>query len=720
LISVRTVGGAWRRGAALLALGSIALGLGAGSASAAPVKPAYVATIGLGAGSGHAEIYPGGVAVDASGNVYVADTGNDQIKAYWPNGAVHWTVGTRGPKSLHTFDNPRDIAYLGGKLYVADLGNKRVVVIDAATGTPLSAWSVVLPSPIGISAGVDQFGNGVILVSQDTKNQVSEYSPAGSFVRNIGSATAGSGDGQLKAPRDSANDSSGNIYVVDYGNDRISKFTATGVWVKNWGSSGGLDGQFRRPYGIDLDVNNTVYVADSTNHRIQVFDTDGTFLAKYGVAPPPNTQPGPGQFTMLRRVAVTPGVANPTIYGADLWGYKVDRITQTAGFTFTYDHTFGGIPPTDGMFNEPSGVYVDASHLYVADSVNQRMQIFDPSTYAYVSKWGERGWGGDLLGFNWPRDLTLSTATNTVWVADTKNGRLVEFSPTGVATGRTCGAIGSATGQFNRPYAVVASGSSVIVADSSNNRIQRWDMSGAWTTCPTTALMWSTTIANGNPQDVTVDGSSVIATDTRNNRLIRLDLTTGLQIGGYLGVGSLHSPEGVAVDGSGNIWVGDRAYNRVVELSSAGAFLQAMGKLGTAHGQFNHPTHVAVFGSKLYVCDVWNDRVEVFDITGGPVGTQNDQFTGSVDAAGTATKKWTFTVSDTNAPIAASLDWVNAGANLNLFLYKPGSSTAVAQAASSSNRPETLSYWPTVTGTYTLKVKAVSGSSSYTLTDTHD
>ena len=129
----------------------------------------------------------------------------------------------------------------------------------------------------------------------------------------------------------------------------------------------------------------------------------------------------------------------------------------------------------------------------------------------------------------------------------------------------------------------------------------------------------------------------------------------------------------MAVDGSGNIWVGDRAYNRIVELSSTGAFLQAMGKLGTAHGQFNHPTHVAVFGSKLYVCDVWNDRVEVFDINGGPVGTEMDTFTGSVDAAGTATKKWTFTVSDTNAPIAASLDWLNAGANLNLFLYKPGS-----------------------------------------------
>jgi tripartite motif-containing protein 71 len=696
-----------------VALGVIALGAGAGSAAATPVKPVYVATVG---GPGHAEIYPGGVTVDAAGVVYVADTGNDQIKAYWPNGDVKWTVGRRGPRALDTFDNPRDIAYLAGKLYVADLGNKRVVVLDSATGAPINAWSTVFPSPIGISAGVDGSGNPIILVTQDVKNQVAEYRPDGTATgRTFGTGTAGSGNGQLRAPRDAATDSSGHVYVVDYGNDRIAKFTAAGTWSLNWGSGGGHPGEFRRPYGVDLDVNNNVYVADSTNHRIQVFTSAGAYQAQFGT-----DGTGGGQFTMLRRVAVAPGVSNPAIYGADLWGYKVDRILQSAGFAFTYDRTFGGIPPADGMFNEPSGVYVDASHIYVADSVNQRMQRFDATTLAYQMKWGERGWGGDLLGFNWPRDISLSTATNTVWVADTKNGRLVEFDPNGVATGRTCGSIGSAPGSFNRPYAVATYGTSVIVADSSNNRVQRWDMSGTWTTCPLTALMWTTTIANSNPQDVTVNGSSVIVTDTRHNQLIRLDINSGAQIGSPLGVGSLHSPEGVAVDGAGNIWVGDRAYNRVVELTSAGVFVQALGKLGSAHGQFNHPTHVAVFGSKLYVCDVWNDRVEVYDLNGGVTGSKTDTFTGSVDAAGTSIKKFTFTVGDTNAPIQATLDWVNAGANLNLFLYKPGSSTAVAQAASSSNKPESLSYTPTVTGTYTLKVKAASGSSSFTLTDTHD
>jgi DNA-binding beta-propeller fold protein YncE len=684
---------------------------------AAIVKPTYVTSIGGGL-TGHAEIYPGGVDVDANGVVYVADTGNDDVKAYYPNGAIKWTSGTRGAKALGNFDNPRDIAYLNGKLYVADLGNKRVQVLDAATGDPITAWSTVFPSPIGISAGVDGSGNPIILVTQDVKNQVTAFKPDGTPTgEHFGSGTAGSGNGQLNAPRDAATDSAGNVYVADYANDRIAKFSATGAWIKSWGSSGGQDGQFRRPYGVAVDVDNKIYVADSTNHRVQIFDSNGTFLGKYGTAP--STQqsaPTDGQFAMLRRVAVAPGVSHPDIYLADLWGYRVSRVSQSAGSppTFTYDLTFGNKPPADGAFNEPSGLTFGNGHLYVADSVNQRMDFFDPTTYAYQGKWGERGWGADQLGFNWPRDITYMAATNTVWVADTKNGRLVEFATNGTPTGRTYGTLGGGAGQLNRPYAVDATGTALIVADSTNNRVERIDTATPMPTLPA----WSTTLPNGNPQDVTIDGSTVLVTDTRNNRLMRLDAATGAQIGGFLGVGSLHSPEGVAVDANGNIWVGDRAYNRVVELSSTGAFEQAVGKLGTAHGQFNHPTHLVIQNGLLYVCDVWNDRIEVYNLSPGS-GSINEQFSGSVNASGTASEKFTFNVTSTSAPIQAELDWPTTSANLNLFLLPPGSSTAVAQATSTTNNPETLSFQPTVTGTYTLRVKAVTGSSAFTLTATH-
>ena len=84
-------------------------------------------------------------------------------------------------------DNPRDIAYLNGKLYVADLGNKRVQVLDAATGAVDSVWTESLASTIGISAGVNASGGAIILVTEDVLNQTRIYSPSGNFIRAIGS-----------------------------------------------------------------------------------------------------------------------------------------------------------------------------------------------------------------------------------------------------------------------------------------------------------------------------------------------------------------------------------------------------------------------------------------------------------------------------------------------------------------------------------------------------
>src|SRR4051812_10081591 len=269
--------------------------VGAGPAAAA--KPLYIGTLG---GPGHADIYPGGVDVDTSGTMYVADTGNSRIEAYRHGGLLTWSSGFHGRETLGAFDTPRDIAYLDGKLYVADLGNHRVQVLDAATGTPLSAWTTQFVSAIGISAGVAADGSPVILVAEDTKNQISEWTPSGTLIRVFGGGAAGTGDGQLAAPRDAATDPAGNVYVADYRNDRIAKFASDGTWIRNWGGSGGKDGQFRRPYGVAVDTQSRVYAADSTNHRVQIFDSNGNFLTKYGTA-----GTGHGQFSMLRRVAVS-------------------------------------------------------------------------------------------------------------------------------------------------------------------------------------------------------------------------------------------------------------------------------------------------------------------------------------------------------------------------------------------------------------------------------
>ena len=102
--------------------------------SSSVVAPRYVATLGGGT-AGHADMYPSGLDVDGSGNVYVADTGDDQIQKFDASGDLLWVKGTRGPKAPGRFENPRDTAFLAGKVYVADTGFSRVQVLDAADGS---------------------------------------------------------------------------------------------------------------------------------------------------------------------------------------------------------------------------------------------------------------------------------------------------------------------------------------------------------------------------------------------------------------------------------------------------------------------------------------------------------------------------------------------------------------------------------------------------------
>jgi DNA-binding beta-propeller fold protein YncE len=307
----------------------------------------------------------------------------------------------------------------------------------------------------------------------------------------------------------------------------------------------------------------------------------------------------------MRRVAVGAGAA-PDVYGADLWKYKVERFSQGG----VYELTYGGVAPPTGLFNEPYGVSVDAQHTFVIDTTNQRAERFNSaSPYGFQLSWGVRGWGEGNPGFNWPRDLTIFPG-DRVWVADTKNNRLTEFDRSGNATGRSLGSFGAALGQLNYPYALTAVGTHLIVADSKNDRVQRWDPS-------TGQVVWS----QGGfdfPRDVTVAGGFVYVADTRNNRIVKLDAATGGPVGGAIGGGSLHGPEGVAIEPNGDIWVADTTWNRLVEFSSTGVFKQRFGGPGAGQSGFNVPAHLEIVdvGAELhlFVADVENDRIQVFRI----------------------------------------------------------------------------------------------------------
>jgi sugar lactone lactonase YvrE len=578
--------------------------------------PTFAAQIGSGS-TGHATVYPSGLDVGPDGTIYVADTGNDQVAAYSQSGTLLWRKGARGVRTPGNFANPRDLTYLNGDLYVDDTGNNRVQVLDASNGSTIGSPWTGLPSTLGITAGKDSTGNNIILVSEDTSNKIAVYSTTGTLKCTIPVPVL---NGKTALPRDAATDAAGNIYVAAYQQDHVDKFppvvgnTCPQSVNGGWGTSGQLNTQFKRPYGVAVDASGHVFVADSDNERIQEFTGTGSYLNTYGAAQPPN---GGGDFFQLRRVAV----ANGQVYGADLWGLHIDRFTAPGPTPAqTYPAMFSA--PPQGFFNEPSGMTFDnAGDLYVADSVNQRIQQFTPgadgATWSKGAMWGARGWGAsDLSGFNWPRDISFAPGTGgnpgTLWVADTKNNRLLEFKTDGTSTGNSI-IVG---GALTWPYAVDASGGSLIVADTFANKVESWTGS---------TVNWSTTTANGvalkNPYDVAVAEGIVYVADAANKRIVELNANTGAYIA-TVGTGFLHSPQGVAIDPTnGNIWVSDTSFNKLVEFPAAGG--APIQTVSAPNGAFNHPTHLDVHvdaagNAYLYVADVYNDRVVILNLNEGP------------------------------------------------------------------------------------------------------
>jgi DNA-binding beta-propeller fold protein YncE len=123
-----------------------------------------------------------------------------------------------------------------------------------------------------------------------------------------------------------------------------------------------------------------------------------------------------------------------------------------------------------------------------------------------------------------------------------------------------------------------------------------------------------------NPYDVTVANNVAYVADSGNKRIVELNATTGAYITSF-GSANLHSPQGVAVDPiSGSIWVSDTSYNKLVQFTSTGQWVQTVGSAGSGNTlQFNHPAHLDVHvdatgHAYLYVTDVYNDRIQILDL----------------------------------------------------------------------------------------------------------
>ncbi|MGI4864874.1 MAG: NHL repeat-containing protein [Janthinobacterium lividum] len=246
--------------------------------------------------------YPDGAAVDAQGNVYIADAGNSSVRKITPAGVVSTLAGAgwpglvNGTGSNAQFYDPADVVLDGqNNVYVADFTNNCIRKITPAG--VVSTWAGsstggLVDGPAATARfrgpnGLAIDARGTLYVADGFNHCIRKITAAGVVSTLAGTGVAGYADGpgstaQFSRPEGLAVDAQGTLYTADYGDNRIRKITAAGVvsTLAGTGKVGYADGpgntaMFFYPTGIAVDAQGTVYVADLVNNCIRMITPSG-------------------------------------------------------------------------------------------------------------------------------------------------------------------------------------------------------------------------------------------------------------------------------------------------------------------------------------------------------------------------------------------------------------------------------------------------------------
>ncbi|MDX2166123.1 MAG: DUF2298 domain-containing protein [Deltaproteobacteria bacterium] len=262
-------------------------------------------------------------------------------------------------KKLYTTENKQVAQDILRKYHVAlvYVGPLERRTYAGANLTRFNEWSDLL-TPVYSNAGVSifavqgQYAGAIPVTTIEQVPLVPEEEAA---------APPQGAPGQLSQPRGLALDKDGNVYVADFGNERIQKFTPEFGFVKEWGSRGELPSQFKQPGDVAVGPDGLVYVADTWNQRVQVFTPEGEYKKEWA-----------DKYYGPRGIGIAP--KSGKIYLADTGNHKVRRFSPDG----VEELSFGSLGKEPGQFTEPVGVAVDdAGTVYVVDNGNARLQMFD-------------------------------------------------------------------------------------------------------------------------------------------------------------------------------------------------------------------------------------------------------------------------------------------------------------------------------------------------------
>ena len=315
-----------------------------------------------------------------------------------------------------------------------------------------------------------------------------------------------------------------------------------------WGTLGSGNGQFNKPSGIAVSPLGLVYVSDYGNNRIQMFQL-------INVCPTGSTQ-------------IVPGVCF-----VKSWG------------------TFGS---GNGQFNGPGDITLDSSsHVYVADSGNHRIQVFNGSG-AFISTWNSDGPG--TVQFGVPTGVAVDTFTRNVYVTEGSNpGVLHKYRML-----RPCivGTIEVFSGLCFKSKLYFGS-----------NPVGPHEQRTEWL---------DAVAVNSSSHELYIsDYITGRFPEINNSTIIRMT-GDGTKLGSWGGEvggddGKFYSATGIAIGPSGSIYVGDFVFDRIQVFTKDGTFITKLEASGSADGQFNKPYDVALDSTgHVYVADSGNNRIQVF------------------------------------------------------------------------------------------------------------
>ncbi len=623
---------------------------------------------------------PSGVAFDAAGNVYVADFYNYTIRKIGPDGMVTTLAGCMGEPGGNDgtgnsarFDRPLGLAAdAAGNLFVADSGNhviRKVSAEGVVTTLAGSAGSAGSADGTGREArfrspgDVALDGAGNVMVADAYNHTIRKITPAGVVTTlagkaemRVGQPVGGFADGKgdaarFRCPRGLAVDPAGNIFVADTENALLRKITPAGLVTTVAGSAGnagsvngtGTVARFSTPQGVTVDAAGNVYLADTGNQVIRKVTPAGLVSTVTN---------GLARFPSPRDVAAD---KTGNLMVVDNESQTVSRIAAKGGLTVLAGsasrHGSAEGKGATARFSRPCGIAVDRQkNLIVADNFNHTLRKVTPD--GVVTTLAGRAWSmgatngpGDAARFFWPSGTAADGAGN-LYVADAGNHTVRMVSPEGAVTtlAGSAGTAGSADGTgakalFYGPSDVAPDGAgNLVVADRGNHTLRKVTPAGAVTTLAGSAGKAGRADGVGgaarfnSPSGVAVDDAGNIYVADTGNHLIRKvmpggEVTTlagcaGIK-GGTDGRGVLarfNGPSDVAVDHAGNVFVADRDNHTVRKVTPDGVvttlggspnLMTAEDGLGCA-ARFAQPSGVALDREGLlYVADACNNRIAV-------------------------------------------------------------------------------------------------------------